>query len=199
MSNRWIKSLILDGIVVGEYLGSDDYEEDMQAALATLKSMGLHKEVSIFAAMRRQAESFTAMSHLAYNAFQNRRPSAPPITLVPFVVNSAFALELYLKTLIHANGGDVPRNEHRLTNLFKLLPSGVQQRIEQMTVEHRNRYAPTTAGTFAERLAPISTAFVRWRYAYEHDRLELVVPHSVILLLAACHYVCREQSDPAAK
>lgn len=190
MGTRRVKSLELNGIVVGRYLGSDDHEEDLQAGVQALRDLGLYREPSLLRAMRTQAQGFTSAANLAYKKAEARSPGNPPITFVPFVVNAAFAVELYLKTFLQATVGAVPRRVHALVKLHGLLNADVRQRLDAACVQHLQSYAPGTVGTFLERLAPISDAFVRWRYSYEHERLEAVRPRSVILVMAACHEVC---------
>jgi hypothetical protein len=38
MSSRYLKSLKLNGVIVGEYLGSDDQDEDVEAARDMLRA-----------------------------------------------------------------------------------------------------------------------------------------------------------------
>lgn len=194
MGNRHTKELKLNGIVVGEYLGSDDTDEDIEAARWSLRDKGLYKPPTLVQAMRGQAEGFTATAHLAYERMRLRGTGDPPTTMVPFIVNAAFAVELYLKTLLRSAGVVPPRQEHELVKLHAQLPSNEQARIEELCVHQTQDFDPGTSDTFSARLVPLNNAFVRWRYAYEYDRAGPVRPRSLILVLAACHEACRDAS-----
>ncbi len=195
MGNRHIKTLILNGVAVGEYLGSDDTEEDLQAARQALRDKGLYKPPSLIEAMRGQAVAFAAASNLAYERMQKRGPGDPPLTFVPFVVNSAFAVELYVKTLLRAVDIEPPKRGHSLVALHALLPAGEQARVQRLCVQHTQDYDPGTVETFAARLVPINEAFVQWRYAYEYERAGMVRLRSLILVMKACHEACRTVSS----
>jgi hypothetical protein len=99
---------------------------------------------------------------------------------------------LYLKTLLLAANVVVPERMHKLVQLHALLPPAEQARLEALCANHTEDYDPGTAETLAARLIPLNDAFVRWRYAYEHERLGLLRPRSLILVMKACHERCSE-------
>jgi hypothetical protein len=47
MSSRYLKSLKLNGVIVGEHLGSDDQDEDVEAARDMLRAKGLYSPPSL--------------------------------------------------------------------------------------------------------------------------------------------------------
>lgn len=83
--------------------------------------------------------------------------------LLPSVVNSAFACEIFLKTLLLYF--DVPyKNEHRLKNLYEMLPVEVNMLIHSQMIYFYG-------AKWNDRLLDeISNSFVDYRYAYEEDR-----------------------------
>lgn len=83
----------------------------------------------------------------------------------PAIVNSAFACEVYLKTLLLFY--NIPaKKEHKLKELFEMLPENDKECIKRETViNYGGRWMD---GFGLERLAYISDAFVKWRYNYEY-------------------------------
>lgn len=79
---------------------------------------------------------------------------------VPYIVNMAFAAELYIKLLLIHNGksiGDVVKLGHRLSDLHKAL------RPEQQDTIYQSFKRPLIY-SIPDELESISTAFVEWRY-----------------------------------
>jgi hypothetical protein len=185
MGNRYNKRLELNGIVVGDYLGSDEPEEDIQAARQRLKDLGLYNPPTTIQAMRGHAQAFAAAANLFYKQTHERGPGEPPILFTPFVVNAAFSVELYLKTLLRA--AKTPTRGHSLVSLHAALASADQDNLQRLCAEHTQAYDPGTTETLAERIAPIDRSFERWRYVYEFERAGMVSPRSLILVMKACH------------
>lgn len=95
--------------------------------------------------------------------------------LAALVVNSAFAVEVYLKCVLLVEGKAAPR-EHSLKKLFADLDRTHQSRIKKLFDESvgRNRYAKRIQAAdpaFTYRLGAVlnatSDAFEEWRYLYE--------------------------------
>ena len=185
-----MKTLFLNGVAVGEYLGSDDLEEDLQAARQALRNKGLYNPPSVAQGMLNQAVAFASASRLAYDEMQKRGPRKPPLTAVPFVVNAAFAVELYFKTILFARDLVAPKRLHELVKLHALLPADERAALQESCTKHLPGYDPRSIESFAERLVPLNDAFIRWRYAYEHERVGTLRPSSLILVLMACHDRC---------
>ena len=83
----------------------------------------------------------------------------------PAIVNSAFACEVFLKALLLYYNIPV-KNEHKLKDLYELLPQNDKEQIKQETLI---KYPVGWKDGFGlERLEHISDAFVKWRYNYEH-------------------------------
>jgi hypothetical protein len=111
--------------------------------------------------------------------------------MVPFIVNAAFAAELYLKTLLYVAYGVMPKRDHRLVALHAKLPVADQVDLETLCAAHTAEHDPGTAEAFAARLVPFDDAFRRWRYAYESDRVGPLRNRSLILVLKALHERCQ--------
>lgn len=114
--------------------------------------------------MFRHACAFSDCADFAMKEFD------PGITNVewyttPAIVNSAFACEVFLKTLIQYN--NIPlKKEHELKELYELLPEDDKEWIKQETLI---KYPVGWKDGFGiERLLNISDAFVKSRYNYEY-------------------------------
>jgi hypothetical protein len=115
MSSRYLKSLKLNGVIVGEYLGSDDQDEDVEAARDMLRAKSLYSPPSLPSAMLGQANAFAYVANATYMDLMKNRGLNKPIIAAPFVVNSAFSVELYLKTLhLVATGSNAREHGHTL-------------------------------------------------------------------------------------
>ena len=80
----------------------------------------------------------------------------------PYIVNSAFACEVFIKLLLAKN--NIIKKEHKLKNLFDDLPVNVQESIKQNVLEHYIGWRNVLGLDYLEQ---ISNAFVDWRYGYE--------------------------------
>jgi hypothetical protein len=88
------QKIFFDGKLIGEVPATDNLEKFLAAASALLQSKG-HNPLTPDQAIFRQAASFaTTASYL----FNNDLLGVPrnPMSMIPFVVNASFALELYL-------------------------------------------------------------------------------------------------------
>lgn len=81
--------------------------------------------------------------------------------IYPFVVNSAFACELYIKAILicNSNNNKIEKG-HDLKKLFETLSVEVQSNIKAT-------FNRKKVGNLDAILPEINTAFIDWRYAYE--------------------------------
>ncbi|MEO5935791.1 MAG: hypothetical protein ABIP81_01120 [Terriglobales bacterium] len=90
------KTFYVNGIIVGEMDATGDFQKDMEAFRQFLRDKGLHKEVTKVQAMFRQALSFATTAAHLYERDLIRAPRNM-LSVAPFVVNSVFSIELYLR------------------------------------------------------------------------------------------------------
>ena len=114
-----MKSVYLNGKLVGEAAATGDLEADQLAALQVLKDTGNYREPSLVDGMFRQTLSFATTSAYLYERDLLKVPRNG-LSVAPFVVNSALAIELYLKTLGQLYS--VKLRGHDLLTLFDKLP-----------------------------------------------------------------------------
>ncbi len=127
------KTLYVNGIIVGEVVATGDFQKDLEVFRQFLRDKGLHKEVTKVQAMFRQALSFaTTAAHL----YERDLLKAPRngLSVAPFVVNSAFSIELYLKTL-HELQGKTARG-HSLLDLYDQLAETTRDALIHRSCAH---------------------------------------------------------------
>jgi len=161
------KNLLLDGILVGQIPSTGDLEKDTEAATAYLKSKGLYKEMLLPKAMFNQAMAFFSSAIDIYNANLTKNPINPS-GVAPFVVNAAFSLEIFLKTLSQIHGN--VQKGHELLNLYDVLPATAIDPIQQAKADVEReavRRWPEFDDFRTDVIQPMDKAFVEWRYGYE--------------------------------
>jgi len=77
---------------------------------------------------------------------------------IPYVVNAAFACELYLKGILEKNDVKIPA-KHDLKCLYNLLPYNIRKIIKH-TFEDKNMI-------FENELKMAKDLFLKWRYIHE--------------------------------
>jgi hypothetical protein len=121
--------------------------------------------------------------------------------MLPQIVLSAFAIELYFKCLIVLDSGNEPRREHALTELFVDLASDRQTSIRKWFYFTHNSVKELIdlarvygSSDFESSLALASRIFDRWRYCYELPEdtpMALTEP----ILRAACETILEARPD----
>jgi hypothetical protein len=114
--------------------------------------------------------------------------------LAPFVVNSAFAIELYLKTLGQRYNTEL--RGHDLLDLFDGLPVDAHAALEQHFSKAKWPCGITTLAEYRKVLEEMRTTFVEWRYMYENGRAREVRIPPMIFIMEVLHETCRAQESP---
>jgi hypothetical protein len=182
------KTVLLNGVAVGEVISMGDPEKDAKAAQQLLKSKGLHKEPTPFQAIFSQAHSFANTSALLYVRDLKRHPRTGA-SIVPFVVNTAFAIELYLKALAQKHG--VSLRGHELIKLHKALPARALAEVKSVTTKCAVNRSLGEDPDFRKYLANLNNAFVDWRYSYELDKTGTVHIEPALFVMEVLHEACR--------
>ena len=118
------KALYLDGKKIADYESTGDDTRDMELARDLLREKGLYQEITTIQAMYRQARSFATVTSYIYERDLKKIPRNG-LSIAPFVVNSAFSIEVYLKTLGEIHGQSV--RGHKLIDLYDNLPAAAQR------------------------------------------------------------------------
>jgi hypothetical protein len=181
------KELVLNGVVVGEVEMTGDFEKDAELAMQFLKDKGLHKVASPEKVMFRQAVSFATTAAYLHKTDFVRRPWNP-FSVAPFVVNSAFSIELYLKTL-----GKIYNKimkGHDLLVLFDSLPQDAHTQITSLPSESLAGFVPAGNPALRVCISELSGAFVEWRYLHEKKRATTIRPDRMIFVMKVLHEAC---------
>jgi hypothetical protein len=179
--------LVLNGVVVGEVEVTGDSDTDAALALQFLKDKGLYKKPDPLKAMFGQALSFATTASYIRNKDLLRSPWNG-LSVAPFIVNSAFSIELYLKTL--AKIYNQPRTGHDLLELFDSLPPEARQGIDAVLPGLKD-WAPAGGVDLRTCISELKTAFVDWRYLYENTAKKEIKIDRVIFVLKVLDETCR--------
>ena len=159
------KRLLVDGNLSGYVPASETMEQQVDAAFASVKAMR-GEVVQVEIKMFRQALSFARTSSMLYNSGL-KRPPRDFLVVAPFVVNTAFALELYLKTLGRQYGAVL--HGHDLCALFSELPVGAKDVIAKHLQDVSEAGHVSSLQCLHDVLQKGRSAFVGWRYLYEDN------------------------------
>ncbi|TPM11278.1 hypothetical protein FJ960_00530 [Mesorhizobium sp. B2-3-11] len=105
----------------------------------------------------------------------------------PMIVNFAFAIELYFKSLLIASNGT--RRGHDLQVLFNSLRDTDRQEIEKRFEALNGR----DAKQLADDLASYARAFEEWRYLFETRRVMPIAVYSLSDLARVCFLMINER------
>jgi hypothetical protein len=192
------KQLYLDGELVGEYPAPDDPIKERELAVALLREKGLYQKPTLEQAIFRQAVSFSTTSSYLYSRELSGEPSVRKgLSVAPFVVNAAFALELYLKTLGHIY--NKPLRGHDLLKLFDGLPPDCHQALRQGFVKSEWQCGITEIGDFRKAIEDMRSAFIEWRYLHEEGRARVIHFRPMIFVMEVLHEACRASGKVHSK
>lgn len=187
--NKKMKTLYVDGKPVGEVEATGDTEKDIEIARKFLREHGLEKEVTLVQSMFRQALSFASAAKYVYVNDLKKTPSNP-LGIAPFVVNSAFSIEVYLKT-IHQLSGKLVKG-HKLRAIYDSLPIEQQSKILDAAKRFSRDFRIKDYNEFPNYITELDNAFVEWRYLYEKERTGEVKILPTIYVMKVLHEVCHE-------
>jgi len=185
------KTIFVNGVIVGEVDATGDFQKDLGVVRQFLKDKGLHKEVTKVQAMFRQALSFaTTAAHLHKQDLLKAPRNG--LSIAPFVVNSAFSIELYLKTLHELQGTSM--RGHALLELYDALSDKTREAIFRLATSNAVRYQVSlgTPKQFRSFVSELNNSFMEWRYLYETGSVGSVTIQPTILVMAALHDTCKE-------
>ena len=182
------KTIYVNGIAIGEYVTTGDPEKDIEAAHEIIKSKGLHKETTEVDAMHSQANSFANTAKELYECDLRTVPIKNSMSMVPFVVNATFSIEIYLKTL-HAISGNKVRG-HSLAKLYHDLQDDVKTTIQRAADDLRQYYDVEGNAEIISCIETLDKAFEQWRYAYEYEKLSYVGFQSTRFVYHVLHESC---------
>lgn len=134
----------------------------------------------------------------AYQLLEEHNKNVSLTTMVPSVVNLAFAVELYIKDLhcsLHEKRSH-RKDGHNILTLFDTLPESVRLEIfshdsisKNPFMTRGNPFSPrifskdySPYDRFRDQIKKISNAFVEWRYAHELNTLHYDTSFALALI-----------------
>jgi len=134
------------------------------------------------------------------------------MVLIPAMVLSAFASELYLKCLHHIDSGKAPGKTHALQKLFEALPSLRRQRIETLWKQYMVRHSGGLALAASHginvpkdltvALEDGSLGFEQLRYEYEDSNFKFYIsefPQLLRVAILEIHPAWKEAAPPITR
>lgn len=183
------RDVTLDGKVVGWFESTGDEEKDLELARAKLRASGLERPpLPQWMLIRQQAMDFRDACGLIMNYDLGRRPPERRPLSIPYVVNTAFCLELYLKALSLRHGNE--QRGHDLLKLYDQLPQAAKEAIFSKIPDAQQEVGHPCPVDVRVLLAVIKDNFSQWRYAHEYGELRTAQMDELYLLRALLHRAC---------
>jgi hypothetical protein len=179
------KRLHHNGVYICDFDASGDAMRDIEVVNRLLAERGLDQKVTLEWSMFNQANSFSIVSADIYEKHL-MKPPPNGAAMSPFVVNTAFAIELFLKTLAMQHGKKL--HGHEIKKLFKKLPGAAKDQIDRQLgkISSTSQWAGEikTMRNLQDVLDEIDTAFVDWRYLHENTSKALKITFTPTIFLA---------------
>ncbi len=187
------RELLLNGVVIGEIEATGDFERDTALTLQFIKDQGLYRKPDPVKTIFRQALSFaTTAAHLYKKGLMATPWNVHDIA--PFVVNSAFSIELYLKTLALHHGTRL--KGHDLLKLLSSLPAAAGTDIDTVLPICRLQFPLDGNPAFRACVSELANAFVDWRYLHEKMRARTIRIDRAIFVMKVMDEACRKAISP---
>jgi hypothetical protein len=193
------RQLTMNGKVVGEVPAAETIEEQADAAFALLAKIPSYRAPSSSEVMFRQALAFARTSSMLYNTGL-KSPPRDFSCVAPFVVNTALAIELYLKAIAHIHGARLKDLKgHDLLDLFARLPEPAKSRASKH-ISHVTQSGHIKSMEDLQRTLQLArTAFVDWRYVYEDEFCGEIEIQPMISAVEILDTTCRAALEEAKR
>ncbi|WP_343649462.1 hypothetical protein [Stenotrophomonas sp.] len=183
------RDLLVDGKVVGWIDATGDEDKDLELARAKIRELGLERPpLPRWKIIRQQAMDFRDACGLVMRYDLGERPPERRPLSVPYVVNTAFCLELYLKALSLRHGNE--QWGHDLLSLYDRLPKAAKAAIESSIPDAQSEAHYTRPVDVRRLLTLVKDNFSQWRYAHDYTELRTAQMDELYLLRALLHRAC---------
>ena len=139
--------------------------------------------------MLRQAQSFLRAAN-DIHARDIRGEKKNELGFVPCIVNSSFAIELYLKTLALVHDKNELRGHRLFDELWCNLSDAARRLVEEECASINAAHKLERPVDVATALQQMNSAFVDWRYAFEVESVGGFPLQDASVLGAALNAVC---------
>ena len=185
------KTTRVTGGLLCDYEAHEDIDEQIAEARKILEANGPRPKISRFHAGRNMAVAFANTAAFLYERDLKTMPPSRSFSIVPFVVNATFAMELFLKAL-HEKYGSAKRG-HKLLVLYDQLPEEAVHQIRSASAKIAVEAQPPTYQDPRQVLVTLNSAFEDWRYLYEKDRLGPIYMQPTIAVIKVLHRACSNE------
>lgn len=182
--------IIRDGILLGEIESFGDWQTDIESVRGVIGEKLGANDHNVAIACMNHAYAF----HMTAQMLEKARPFERTMAY-SYVVNLAFAVELYLKTLCALT--TKPEKFHFLDDLLKEVSPEALATIEGIcpTVKTENCELNDLDG-LRRALTAMRDVFRLWRYAFEPGKSSSVNVPWLKWSAAVLHLACRKRLDP---
>lgn len=187
-SDDGMRRVILRGQEVGRFQSTGDLRKDAEIAREIMIANGFipHTDAQ---AMHLQGYAFATAAQVVHDELLQKDGRGEGAA--PFVVNAAFALEVYLKSIFAALDQTVPIH-HDLSKLLANLPDEGRVAIQLQIPHFWTGEVAAERFDLAAIVDSLAGAFVHWRYYYEGTgKAQPVNVASVIYALNVIHRASR--------
>lgn len=184
------KKLYFNGNYICDVEATGDPALDADFVQQQLRARGLARqgEINTTKAMFNHAAAFAKTAERIYNGDLVSVPR-PAVSLVPFIINSVFAIEIYLKTLgAHFKQ---PQPGHDLLKLFDSLPAEAHQALKDHFSCAKSLSEISKISEYRSAIEKMRGAFVEWRYLYERNEPTSIEIRPMIFVIEVAHETCR--------
>jgi len=188
------RKVIINGRTIGEVEETGDVRKDLEAASKLIEAAGMGGKPPLEWTMYKHAQAFAKLANYVLGTHVWKKDGRPHSdedmrNTVPFVVNAALAIELYLKTLHALFGGKA--TGHLLLKLYDGLATEAKLEIDQRMPAREKEFKLEPPGTFRGYVESLDRAFVDWRYVYELDYSGSINFAQMMCVLATAEDACR--------
>jgi len=180
------KDILVNGIVIDSYEATGDNIKDAKAAQKIIKQKGLDQEVTTNDSMFGQAISFATVAENIYAEAFKKSPYKGKF-MAPYVVNGAFSIEVFLKTIHDAYGNKI--KGHHLLNIYNDMPKLGKKLFNDAAKDVRPYYSLHDGEDIISCLTKLSKSFEDWRYIYEKNELTIEI-QSIRYTMHTCQEAC---------
>jgi hypothetical protein len=119
----------------------------------------------------------------------SRGSAAESDDVIPFAVNAAFAIELYLKTLGSLYGLNM--HGHDLLDLFDELPAEAKELLRREIARVPSTQVIKDLTSFRTEIERVRHVFIEWRYLHERSSASEIRFVEFIHVINVLHNTCR--------
>ncbi|MGY3344703.1 MULTISPECIES: hypothetical protein [unclassified Bradyrhizobium] len=186
------KTLYLNGKLICEYDAPADQQADIELCREMLKQRGLWETIGRERVLFNQAFAFANASAMIWTQKLGPSPVRDGHAAVPFVVNSSFATELYLKAIALVNGKKL--HGHELDHLFKKIPSAghtvIERKLEEQIPKDQWESTIRSMSDLRGLFQRHRDTFKDWRYLHEHEHVGEFRFRDAIFAMQVLHEAC---------